>query len=199
MIFFTQHTTYFRRLLLLVGLKLGLCVLKSLRGVSALHIWAFNWPVKPESFQSTKFLIVCHITAFLCILCIQECFHVYLTPISSSFFTKFALSKYRVIYCLILCGSKQISLMGVPDFFHLPDLITYLTKSPALTYLTFLPEQATFQTYLHTCNSYLSLLPVAHCIEYLFEIFLVHWIIFCFCRWRVLARTYWGQEGKTKM
>ncbi len=146
--------------------------------------------MKPESFQSTKFLIVCHITAFLCILCIQECFHVYLTPISSSFFTKFALSKYRVIYCLILCGSKQISLMGVPDFFHLPDLITYLTKSPALTYLTFLPEQATFQTYLHTCNSYLSLLPVAHCIEYLFEIFLVHWIIFCICRWRVLARTY---------
>ena len=106
-IFFTQNTTYFRRLLLLVGLKLGLCVLKSLRGVSSLHIWAFNWPVKPESFQSTKFLIVCHITAFLCILCIQECFHVYLTPISSSFFTKFALSKYCVIlyqlpkYCVI--------------------------------------------------------------------------------------------------
>ena len=36
--FFPQNTTYFRRLLLLVGLKLGLCVLKSLRGVSALHI-----------------------------------------------------------------------------------------------------------------------------------------------------------------
>ena len=123
------------------------------------HILAFNWPVKPESFQSTKFLIVCHITAFLCILCIQECFHVYLTPISSSFFTKFALSKYPVIYCLISCGSKKISLMGVTDFFtyltlshtwtsHLPLLTwpSYLNKLPSRH--TYIPVIATFPCYL---------------------------------------------------
>ena len=147
------------RLSLTTGHALQVVVISHYLFMKYWHVLAFNWPVKPESFQSTKFLIVCHITAFLCILCIQECFHVYLTPISSSFFTKFALSKYRVIYCLISCGSQKISLMGVPDFFtyltlshtwpsHLPLLTwpSYLNKLPSRH--TYIPVIATFPCYL---------------------------------------------------